>query len=105
VSEEFSQDGTMKRMSDHACLQQIALSQQVCLLFKSSLVIMILPSWRAFYVNLTKDLPLVTTTSFKELLKTDDDINKCKTDLATIPHCAILAVFPGYTINQDPPQF
>jgi hypothetical protein len=61
---------------------------------------MILPSWKALYAKLAEDSPLAAAAGFKELLKADDDsINKCKTDLAAMLHCAILTVFPGNTIK------
>jgi hypothetical protein len=46
-----------------------------------------------------EDLILAASAGFKDLLKKDDNIVMCKTDLATMPHCAILAVFPGNAIK------
>jgi hypothetical protein len=42
---------------------------------------------------------LAASARFKDLLKKDDDVVKCKTDLTATPHCTILAVFPGNTIK------
>jgi hypothetical protein len=47
---------------------------------------MILPSWKALYAKLAEDLPLAASASFKDLLKKDDDVVKCKSNLTTTPH-------------------
>jgi hypothetical protein len=60
---------------------------------------MILPSWKALHAKLAKDLLLAASAGFKDLLKKDNDVVKCKTNLTTMPHCTIRAVFPGNTIK------